>query len=319
MERIGSLMPLTRAPLRQAVGAVAMTCGWFGGVVFAAVEPDAPVDSAAAAQISAQGADAPYPVIHLPDAEDRAYVPASRSGFLIAPYLWVPSIEGPVGAGITRQDIDLSSSELIDGAESGAMGYLRWTFGRQFVYFEGVDAHFKDDSFDSFFRQDVDSEIVFLEAGYGLDLRLDAAFLPLGHFWVSPYIGVRYASLDVSIELVDPIQTFLENPEAALLALQEGVPMDVSEEIVDPALGLFVDVPLSEGFSVLVKLDGAGFGLDQSRYWNGSGTLRYAFSKQWSILAGYRLSRIEAEAGDGNELNLDWRLGGPLGSVTYTF
>ncbi|MGQ0699348.1 MAG: hypothetical protein ACT4PZ_14015 [Panacagrimonas sp.] len=258
------------------------------------------------------------PVSTAGDEDSDPAVP-KRSGLLIAPFVWVPGIRGPVGTGTTRQSIDLSSSDLLSNAESGAMGYLRWTFGRQFVYFEGVEASFRDEGFDSFFGQDVDSSIVMLEAGYGLDFRMNVSMLPQGHIWLSPYLGVRYASLDVSIGLIDPIRTFLENPAAALAALQQQVPMEVSEEIVDLALGLFVDVPLTKRLSFLLKLDGAGFDLDRSNYWNGSGVLGYDFSDHWSIFAGYRVARIEAEAGDGNELNLDWRLGGPIGSLVYSF
>lgn len=276
---------------------------------------------AAAAESAAINDSTPdsYPVIPLASDQAGDSVAPARSGFTIAPYLWAPSIKGPVGAGTTRQSIDLSGSDLIDGAESGLMGYLRWTFGRQFVYFEGIDASWEDESFESFFRQDVDSSITFLEAGYGHEFRLESTVLPRGHLWLSPYVGVRYASLDVMIGLVDPIQTFLQNPAAALLALQQRVPMEVNEEIVDAALGLFVDLPLSKRLSFLLKLDGAGFDLDQSRYWNAAGTFGYDFSQRWSILAGYRIARIEAEAGSGNELNLDWRLSGPIGSVSFTF
>lgn len=291
------------------------------GSTAVAAEPQVREGSADVATSVSGSAIDPYPVIPVSPAGNRDLdlaVP-TRPGFLIAPFIWVPNISGPVGTGTTRQSIDLSSGDLLSDAESGAMGYLRWTFGRQFVYFEGVQASWRDEGFDSFFRQDVDSTIVFLEAGYGLDFRLDAPALPQGHVWLSPYLGVRYASLDVSIGLVDPIQTFLQNPAAALAALQQGVPMEVSEEIIDPALGLIAEVPLTERVSFLLKLDGAGFNLDRSRYWNGTGVLGYDFSERWSILAGYRLARIEAEAGDGNELNLDWRLSGPIGSVTYSF
>lgn len=239
----------------------------------------------------------------------------TESTWLIAPYAWAPGIKGPVGVGNTRQQIDRSTRDMISDLKGGAMGYLRWNRDRHFVYFEGVGASWRDTNFDSFLGQNVDSEIIFLEAGYGQYFRLDWALMPQNELRLSPYIGVRYASMDVDIQFDRPIEGFLEDPGAVFEALQEGVPQDVSEEAIDLALGLFTDMPLTRSLSLQLKLDAAGFGLGRTRYWNGAAAFGYSFGSHWQAFGGDRSSRIEATAGGDNELNLNWRLSGPLLSL----
>jgi hypothetical protein len=219
--------------------------------------------------------------------------PRSASGWLLAPYLWAPSLKGRVGIAGSEVSTNVSARELAGGLDAAAMGYLRWTRGPQFLYAEALGVRFHDRRFEPLFNQDVEAEIALFEAGYGRHFQV-------GLLQLSPYAGLRYASIEAAIR----------NPQQALSA---------DERWLDPALGLIAEAPLYRRLSGLLKLDAAGLGLGRDHYWNGIAALRYPLGRSFSIGLGYRWVRFNAEPGGDNELKLRLRGDGPEMGVTYSF
>lgn len=235
----------------------------------------------------------------------RAADPASthsplRPTWMIAPYVWGPSVEGSVGIGGLSVPLDVGISELGSGIEAGGMGYLRWTRDRNFLHAEGLGLQFSDRRFEPFFNLDVDATVVFAELGAGRHFYMDVSFPASGQLQISPYAGVRHVRLKV--EASDPRQS-----------------LQADDNWFDLTLGLILQAPLTQRLSYLAKLDAAGFDLDRDWYWSAQFGFNYDFGSALSGVVGYRVTRFDADAGGGNDLNLQLRASGPIIGVIYEF
>jgi hypothetical protein len=231
-------------------------------------------------------------------ARDDGSAANGDSGWLIAPYLWAPNLDGSVALGELRVPLDVGIDELAGGLRAAAMGYLQYRHGRHFVYLEGLGLRFKDERFAPFFDQSVRAQVSLVELGYGRLYRVDRLGPLPGPVHVSPYIGLRHATLDVRID----------NPQQSTVA---------DESWIDPALGLIVEIPLHGSWDSIVKLDAAGLGVGRDHYWNAIGMLRYTVDAHWSLAAGYRIARFDAEPGGGNDLDMSLRGSGFKLGLTY--
>lgn len=224
----------------------------------------------------------------------------SREGWTVAPYLWAMQVEGSIGIAGMSVPVDVGLSELAGQVKAGAMGYVRRVEGPNMVYLEGLAILFDDESLDLFRDLPVAAEVVFAEAGYGRRFPLESALPNGGTITVTPYIGLRYALLDVTIE--SRFRT-----------------LTADEEWIDPALGVLVEGPIRGGLSYAFKLDGAGFGLGHAYYSSAAIYLGYQLSRRWTVAAGYRIARFDARPSGGNDLEMDLRGYGPKLGLVWTF
>ena len=228
---------------------------------------------------------------------DEAAEDAPESSILIAPYAWAPSLEGAIGIAGLEVPLEIDINELADGVEIGAMGYLRWQRGRHFFYSEALGLKFSDSEFEPLFDHDVAADLRFVEVGYGQQLDFSWQGYP---YRVLPYVGVRYLRLGVDVEGI------LGNIKS-------------TEKWMDLALGMIVSVPLGDRFSASAKLDGAGFDLAYSRYWNVIVGVDYHFNEAWSVSVGYRYAEFVSDAESGHTLSLDMTGGGAIAGLQFEF
>lgn len=221
-----------------------------------------------------------------------------QPAWLLAPYLWAPSVDGSVGIGPLQTSFDLGARDLAGKTNAAAMGYLRATRGSGFFYLEGMGMRFSDPTAEPLFNQSVDAQVILTEIGYGRHYGVSVH--KRQYLQVQPYVGVRYAELEAEIG----------NPRQSL---------DAEESWLDPVLGVITTVPLRPSLSVVIKVDGAGLGLGRDNYWNAAGLLQWQWGIGWSVAAGYRVARFDADPGGGNDLEMDLRTGGPMLGVVREF
>lgn len=252
------------------------------------------------------------------DAEDPDTAP---SVWTLAPYLWAPTFNGTVGFGPTTLSVDVKPQDSAPNFRAGGMGYLSWTKGRHFLYAEGLGISWRDRSFDPFYGQDVAGELAFVEVGYGHHFIFNAGSKGGAQIIVSPYAGVRYASLEIKVNYTTTLLSpgTLQNPDLVIEGLLSPPPDGAHDQWLDPALGVMIDAPLFGRLRSITKLDGAGFGLGPDRYWNITSGLLYRLTAHWAIGLGYRYSDVKTKPENGNDLTFDATLRGPLGGVTYQF
>src|SRR5690606_1875193 len=129
--------------------------------------------------------------------------------WLLAPYLWAPDFKGTVGLGGITLPLDVRADEMLRDVDAGAMGLLRWTQGSHFLYLEGMGLAWSNPRFEAFYDQNVKATLIFAELGYGRHFRVDLPAIARGLTLVSPYVGLRYATLDMQIvrteRILDPV------------------------------------------------------------------------------------------------------------------
>lgn len=219
----------------------------------------------------------------------------------IAPYLWAPSFRGRVGIAGQSVPLDVGVRELAGSVKAGAMGYVRVRKGHHMLYAEGLGFDFEDRSLEQFNDLPTKAQAVFAEVGYGYRFAMESALPNGGVIDVTPYIGVRHASLDVKADVPFPFQDLSAN-----------------ERWLDPVLGLLIEGPVRGRLGYALKIDGAGFGLGRDHYASGALYFIYGLGEHWFVGGGYRLSRFHADPGGNNGLDLRLLGSGPALGLGYT-
>lgn len=217
---------------------------------------------------------------------------------VVAPYAWAMDLSGKIGLNGIAVPLDLQSTELLRGVKRGGMGYLQWHTDKGFFYFEGLQIDFGQKDFQPLFNQSVKVSLGMSELGYGWKFDIDTDLSATGKAQLSPYLGARYVDLKVDVDGPLLHQTIKEN-------------------WTDPVLGLILQAPISQRLSYVVKVDASGFGTDGNNYRSGVAILRYAFDRQWSLAAGYRISRFKTDT-TGSGLAIDIKGSGPLVGLQFT-
>ena len=233
-------------------------------------------------------------------AEEPTSTDDGGGSWQIAPYLYGVSLKGKLGLAGTSVSVDVKPEDIAGDINAGAMGYVRWFSHEQFVYAEGLGVSYADDSFEQFFNQPVKSTIALTEVGYGRNFYAETVAPAAGVMTISPYVGVRYAQLTVEVP----------NPQR---------PLSEKESWLDPVLGVIIEAPLLGPVNYAIKADGAGFGLGRDHYLSLTAALHYTHNEDWSVVAGYRVARFDAEPGGANNVKMQLRAAGPEIGLVYTF
>ena len=211
----------------------------------------------------------------------------------LAPYVWAPDLSGSVGFGGINVPLQLRASQLFKDVQTGGMGYARWQKHDHFVYLEGIFIDFSANSFAPFFGQSVESSLRFGEFGAGTERGIK---LMSRDARLSAYGGVRYTRLKARVA-----GNFL-NAESV-------------DRWIDPALGILLEVPVADRFSIITKIDAAGFGISKNHYYSALGVLEYRVTKRATLAGGYRWASAHYASADGLGFVLDGR--GPMAGLRY--
>ena len=190
-----------------------------------------------------------------PDSGDEELERSERWGFVLVPYLWVPSADGTGDTGTTPPlDIDLFGG--FDAALP--LAFEAYSPDRTFtVLLEGLYLRLRGDEG----LLETKTEGLMIEGGFGValgDRRL----------W-SVLAGARY--VDVSYE-----------------ASLGSVMGEASGDWVDPWIGTLGTVPLGGRWSGRFRGDIGGFGVGSELTWQAMALLRADFGRRVGIELGYR-------------------------------
>jgi hypothetical protein len=231
---------------------------------------------------------------------DEAWAP----GFTIAPYGWLVTVGGEVGALTTdetpgmpgRLDVELND----DYDDGGFMLYGDWRSDKWMVFADAVWIHAS---------QSANAKLVSQLPGSNIDALVDAkAYQVAGGYRVSEwdngslvlYAGLRRYTIEIDLDAQDGI-------------LPAPVSFDESQTWTDGVLGAHVGLSLSDKWRVTLMGDiGAG---QSEQSWQLLGSVGYSFS--WGkLLGGYRYMAIEYE---GSSYLADLTLSGPMIGVAFSF
>lgn len=236
------------------------------------------------------------------DSKIAGLVPEGRDfTFIVAPYVWIPTVTGDIGLGAQGIPLNLNAGDLLDVFEFG--GLIRGEVRHKSGWGVSVDHIFAD-----------------LGTGFNIligdvDVSIDAAITEVavvrriesGADSFEPYAGIRHWNADVTAE----IQSFFFNGT-----------VEVGDKWTDPIVGLRYLHPMGERWRLIAQGDIGGFGAGSSFSWNAAAGASYALSRRSQFQVVYRVLSVDRESpaiGGGSPVDLDIAIQGPLVGFAYSF
>ena len=233
--------------------------------------------------------------------------------FGLAPYLWVPAMQGEITVRGHTVDVDLDLEDTLDlvfdslkfafmGRAEAHKGPLLFTLDLLYLDLEG------DQTTTRGLRAELTTQLLITEFGAGYRLGTFA----LGPV-VYPYLaldflaGGRYVFLETGLDITGG---------------RFGRAADIERDVdwIEPFVGGRVTLRFSNRAAVIVRGDAGGFGVGSDLTWSLVGTFQYYLSRAVSLDIGYRVLDIDYDQGSGaNLFRFDVRMHGPLFGAVFRF
>jgi len=259
--------------------------------------------------------------------------PASAEdwSFSFTPYVWVPDIsaEAEIGSVAPGGNIGSTSgsSGILDFLDLALLAHIeaskgRFAFFGDIVYLE-LSTDFASDAFTVGPVQvgpieidaDVDGKI--LEFGGGYEVWRDTLESYSAHRQATIELigGVRLSRLDFSSRLATTV-----SGAAGGFARQLSGGLGFTIDLADPIVGTRVSLPLGEDWTVRLRGDIGGFGVDSDLTWNTVLAVSYQMFDHTSLVLGYRALGYDFEVNQAEtSTKLNLRFHGPLAAVTFSW
>ena len=233
--------------------------------------------------------------------------------FGVAPYLWVPAMQGEITVRGRTVDVDLDLEDTLDlivdslkfafmGRAEAHKGPLLFTLDLLYLDLEG------DQTTTRGLRAELTTQLLITEFGAGYRL---------GTFALGPVV-YPYLALDF---LVGGRYVFLETG-LDITGGRFGREADIERDVdwIEPFVGGRVTLRFSNRAAVIVRGDAGGFGVGSNLTWSLVGTFQYYLSRAVSLDVGYRVLDIDYDQGSGaNLFRFDVRMHGPLFGAVFRF
>lgn len=199
--------------------------------------------------------------------------PKENSGwhFRVAPYLWLTSVSGSVGAGPLSADANLSATNALSKLTFGAMvlteiGYNRWSLENDVIY---AQFQTSKETPGPLFGQ-LNSTLNQFQWTSLLGYRV----VETERFSFDLQAGFRMMSLGLDLELTP--------------GLLEGRSRSFSRTWIDPAMGFRSRAYLTDWLFVVARGDIGGFGANSELTWQAFAGLGAQMSRWAAFVVGYR-------------------------------
>jgi len=240
--------------------------------------------------------------------EPKTEVPKNTSGeksdweFIVAPYFVIPSITGEQSVGrVDGVDLDVSPHDIFESLDFGAMMDMEVRKGRIGAVVNASYMGLEGDESGPF-GGDLDWELKqWTVSAYG------TYRFPHEKGFIEPYIGARYWSIDMSIDLSGGLVTRSE---------------DRDEEWVDIFGGVRLKQELNDKFSLLLQGDIGGFGLTSDFTWYALAGVGYDLNEHCTLVAAFTALGVDYEDGDkgtSGYFEYDTITYGPLIGIIFRF
>lgn len=239
----------------------------------------------------------------------------SQTWVVVAPYLWAPAVEGTVGALGTKQNVDLTLSELIDlipDLNGAFMGHVEVGKGPRGLIFDAMIMEVSPTEPGPLGgKVTVDSNTTILEfLGMYRVVDLGTSGENAPPVRVDVLGGVRYYDIETGL-VIKPIV-------GPTLLIEQ------AENWVDLVVGTRGAVTLVQGLDAFLRADVGGFGIGTSSKlaWNLVVGVEYACAS-WpgsSLLLGYRVLDIDESKYSGvQHFVFDVKMQGPFLALGFRF
>ncbi len=191
--------------------------------------------------------------------------------FRLAPYAWLTSTSGTIGAGPLSTDAGMDSSTILSNLQFGAMfvaevAYDRWSFENDLIYARFQAA--KDTPGPNFGQLQATLYELFWTSYLGYRV------VQTDRFTMDVQAGFRMASMGLELELTP--------------GLLPGRSRYWTRTWIDPVVGLRTRTYLNDWLFVPVRGDIGGFGANSRLTWQAFAGLGVQISRWAALVAGYR-------------------------------
>jgi hypothetical protein len=272
------------------------------------------------APVAAGDADEPA-VLRLGEPDDTLHV-------AIAPYVWITSYSGDVTVQGTEYDATASFLDILDESDSvfGLMGALDVEYKRFVFQFNAAwtTAEISKASATASGGtvsgdMDIDSAWFELFAGYRL---LDKPMLDDAQskrrFTLDAFVGGRATSIDVDVTLT--AETDVTLPDGTFVPMGTTTDRGDSKDWLEPFVGARIGLDLSDNWSLHLRGDVGGFGIDGSEFsWQLAALVGYRWQMEgWTlgVFGGYRA--VAQDYADGG-FRWDMIVHGPMIGANFLF
>lgn len=233
---------------------------------------------------------------------------------LVAPYLWVPAVQGTTTVLGMTNDVDVSLGEafgLLKDLKGAASGHVEIGRGDWTLIMDALLMRFASSADLPVARVDLDASTTFLELVAARRLR--------GTFFdqlresgidVEALGGVRYYQASVGATLV---------PNGPFLPV---IPREQTEEWVDLLVGARVNARLTDTLTGFVRSDFGGFGIGTSSKLTSNliAGVEHQVNEACLVAAGYRLLDINARQDNvAGVFEFDLRFQGPFAAILFRY
>lgn len=223
--------------------------------------------------------------------------------FRIAPYAWLPAVDGDLGIGQLSAPVDISLSDTLDKLDAAFMlvaevSRARWSLTTDFVY-----ADFSDEiSREGLIGGETLRSIHYEYTQWVFSQTLGYRVIETDQHRMDVFAGARVTSFDSTLT-----GRFIVGPE-----LRRGL----DDTWADPIIGLRGQSELGRGFFGRYNVDIGGFGVSSDLIWQAFAALGYNITPNASIAGGYRGMGTDYSSGP---FTLDVIHHGPLIGFEFRF
>jgi len=220
----------------------------------------------------------------------QAQAAASSGGgwtFEFTPYLWGAGMSGEVGAGaLPTMNVDMSFSDILDNLDAGLMGAFEARNGRWGLLFDAIYMKLAHSATASRTGSGPIGATATASAELEITQTVYAAAVAYraieGRTPLDVIGGARYAKLTVDAQI-----------DGSFYAQTGTVAASAEKSWVDPYIGVRVQHPIAERWTLVGYADVGGFGVGSDFTWQALAGVNYEFSKAIAGKFGYRYLYVD--------------------------
>jgi hypothetical protein len=219
----------------------------------------------------------------------------------VSPYLWLPGVQGTVGAFDRDATVSASPIDLLSHFRFGLMGTAEAHWKRFLLPLDLVWSRFVDD-----------------RAVPRLGLGATTADVKVSMFLLTPKVGVRLfdgpkfkGDFLTGFRYWHLGQTLHFSPSTLNLNFS------AAQNWVDPLVGGRIEAPLSPSLVATVFGDVGGWGTGSQLEYQVGGVLGYKLNERTTLQAGYRYLAVDYRGGGVRQPVFDAHLSGVVLGVTF--
>ena len=220
----------------------------------------------------------------------QAQAAASSGGvwtFEFTPYLWSAGMSGEVGAGaLPTMNVDMSFSDILDNLDAGLMGAFEARNGRWGLLFDAIYMKLAHSATASRTGPGPIGSTATASAELEMTQTVFAAAVAYraieGRTPLDVIGGARYAKLTVDAQI-----------DGSFYAQTGSVAASAEKSWVDPYIGVRVQHPIAERWTLVGYADVGGFGIGSDFTWQALAGVDYEFSKSIAGKFGYRYLYVD--------------------------